>query len=361
MRDEHGGVDRRKFLKTGLQATAGAVVLGSGVAGAVALGSGVAGAAVPDKKEIKLKGPLPTKPFGKTGHELPILAFGGCGVVEQWGARGYNAPVLPVEERVSLIRYAYDQGIRYFDTARQYFESEEIYGAGLKGIREDIYLATKIWAFRPEEVRESVETSLATLGTDYVDAMQIHGPIIERLEVSACMKLQEEMVKLRDEGLFRFIGLTNHVAFEKTHEMICTGGFDQVMLAHGYFKGNHQLLSDRNVEWREMCLAEAHDREMGVVLMKMFGGWIYNKNAERIVPGYDPEGLKKLPAAAIRWALGEDRFNMYNLGFSYREHVDASVETFSGDATPTADDRRLLADYTGKAYESPRVRAMKVV
>ena len=36
--------------------------------------------------------------------------------------------------------------------------------------------------------------------------------------------------------MIQFIGLTTHVAFERVHEMIETGGFDQVLLARGYFK-----------------------------------------------------------------------------------------------------------------------------
>jgi predicted aldo/keto reductase-like oxidoreductase len=274
---------------------------------------------------------------------------------------GYNAPVLPEDKRISMVRRAFDQGVRYFDTARGYFESEAIMGQGLKPVRDQVYLATKIWAMKPEEVRPSVEASLKALDTDYADAMQIHGPIIERLDFDATMKIHAEMVKLRDEGLFRFIGLTNHVAFEKTHALIATGGFDQVMLAYGYCKGFHQMLSDRNVEWREMCIAEAHDQNMGLVLMKAFNGWVYNRRAGTMVKGYDEAELKKLPGAALRWVLQEKRFDMYNLGISYPEHLDEDIAIFSGDTTLTTADQRLLADFTGKVYESDWAKNLKAV
>lgn len=334
-------LSRRNFIKTGMQLTAGAAVLSSGT---------VEGVTATDKN-IPLTGTIPERTFGKTGHTLPIFGFGGCGVVKRW-EKGYNAPVLPEEQRVAMLRYAFDKGIRYFDTARGYFESEEIYGKGLKGVRDEVYLATKIWALKPEDVRRSVEASLKALQTDYADAMQIHGPIIERLDVKAVMKIHAEMVKLRDEGLFRFIGLTNHVAFEKTHQLIKTGGFDQVMLAYGYCNGYHEMLSDRTLEWREMCLAEAHDRNMAIVLMKAFNGWVYNRRSTQMVPGYDAAGIKKLPGAALRWVLQEKRFSMYNLGISYPEDIDADIAIFRDDHTVTPEDRRLLADFTGKVYES---------
>jgi predicted aldo/keto reductase-like oxidoreductase len=349
MSEEKSGLNRRKFVKTGLQA-----------AGAAALASGVSSGAEAGEKTISHDGPIPVKPFGKTGHTLPIFGFGGCGVVKRW-EMGYNAPVLPMEERIALVRYAYDQGIRYFDTAREYSESEEIYGHGLKGVHDDIFIATKIWAFKPEDVRKSVETSLENLQMDSVDLMQIHGPIIENLDVASCMKIHAEMVKLRDEGLFRFIGLTNHVAFEKTLEMIRTGGFDQVMLAWGYCNGYHQMISNRNLEWREMCLAEAHERGMGTVLMKVFNGWVYNHSAPRMVPGYDEAELKKLPAAALRWVLQEDRFDIFNMGITYPKDVDANIAVLKGDHTVTPADRKLLAEFTGKVYENPWAKGLKVV
>jgi len=342
-------VSRRGFIKTGAQVAAGAAVMGSGLAHA----------AMPKNKKIPLAGKIPVKPFGSTGHTLPIMGFGGSCIVKRWGI-GYNAPVLSEEERVAVVRYAYDNGIRYFDTARGYFESEKIIGEGLKGVRDQTYLATKIWALKPEDVRKSVEESLDALQTSYVDAMQIHGPIIEQLDVRQCMALHTEMVKLRDEGLFRFIGLTNHVAFEKTYELIKTGGFDQVMLAYGYCNGYHQMLSNRTLEWREMCMAEAHERKMGIVLMKAFNGWVYNHGASRMIPEYNETELNKLPGAALRWVLQEKRFDIYNLGISYRQDIDDNIAILSGDTTVTQEDRRLLADFTGKVYESEWARNLTV-
>lgn len=349
MQNEDAGLSRRRFIKGGLHATVGAAVLGSGTALA----------AIPKDKKIPLAGTIPEKPFGKTGHTLPIFGFGGCGVVKRW-EKGYNAPVLPEEERVAMIRYAFDKGVRYFDTARGYHESEEIYGKGLKGVRDRVYLATKIWALKPEDVRKSVEASLEALQTSYVDGMQIHGPIIERLDFESTMKIHAEMVKLRDEGMFRFIGLTNHVAFEKTDALIKTDGFDQVMLAYGYCNCYHEMLSARTLEWREMCIADAHERNMGLVLMKAFNGWVYNRRASQMVPGYDEAEIKKLPGAALRWVLQEKRFSMYNLGISYPQDIDADIAIFSGETAVTPEDRRLLADYTGKVYENQWAKNLTV-
>ena len=111
------------------------------------------------------------------------------------------------------------------------------------------------------------------------------------------MKLHAELVKLRDQKMLRFIGLTTHVAFETVYKMIATGGFDQVLLAYGYFrKGMDTLLSNPNLEFRELCLAKAHELNMAIVAMKVMGAYILGHNAKNVVPDYDKKAFDKLPA-----------------------------------------------------------------
>ena len=214
-------MDRRNFLKSGIQMTAGAVAVGAALQ---------AHGAAPENKSIQSTGKIPERPFGKTGHKLPVLGHGGSAMVNSW-ATAYNVTLQSEDERVAMVRKAYDMGIRYFDTARVYSESESIMGRGLKDVRDNVFIATKMAMPRPEMVRGSVETSLKELQTDYVDLMQIHSPAIERVGADEAMKLYEELEKLRAEGMIRFIGLTTHVAFEQVYKMIDTGNFDEVLLA----------------------------------------------------------------------------------------------------------------------------------
>jgi predicted aldo/keto reductase-like oxidoreductase len=261
-----------------------------------------------------------------------------------------------------MVRHAFDRGIRYFDTARVYGESETIMGRGLKGIRDQVFLATKVAVTDPSKVRASIETSLKELQTSHVDLAQIHSPAIERVGFEKAMKLHAELVKLRDEKMVRFIGLTTHVAFETVYKMISTGGFDEVLLAHGYFrKGMDTWLSNRNVEYQELCLAKAHELNMAIVAMKVMGGWMLGHNAARVVPDFAPDARAKLPGAAIRWVLQDQRVSMLNIGVSLPEDIDKNVATLKGDCMFTDQDRVLLADYASRAYEAPSVKNMRTV
>ncbi len=340
---------RRKFLKSSALAAAGTSLLGAGTA------------AAPASKAIDV-GPsgIPLRPFGKTGHKLPILGMGGSAMVQIF-IKAYGVPLLSMDERVAMVRHAYDSGIRYFDTARVYGESEQIMGRGLKGVRENCYVATKCHIPDAKKVRETVEKSLKELDMDYVDCVQVHSPAIEAIGFDGAMKMHAELVKLRDEKMLRFIGLTTHVAFETVCQMIQTDGFDQVLLAYGYVrKGMDTMLSNKKVEHRERCLAAAADRGMAIVAMKVMGANMLSHNAANMVADYDAERLAKLPPAAIRWVLQDERVSMLNIGVSMPSDVDKNLAVLRGDTKFTNQDRDLLADFSSRLYDAEAVKAMRV-
>ena len=334
-------VDRRDFLK------AGAAVVASAAAGS---GVVAAGESTTDPKQIA------TRPFGKTGRKLPILGYGGAALPKVWGNP------LSTEDRVKLVRYAYDRGVRYFDTAGNYMESQSILGKGLEGIRGQVFLVTKVETTDPAEVRKAVEKSLDQLQTDYLDAIQIHGtPGLEQMSVEQAMKIHGELVKLRDEKITKLIGFSAHSYFDKALALISSGGFDLCMLSYGYFpRGYNQVFSARMLELRNTCVAKAHERGMGIVAMKVIGGGVLGAWSQYVVPGFDKRGLEQLPAAAIRYVLDDERIHILNIGMRLKQDTDANIKTLSGDVTYTLDDRALLAEFLAKAHDSDGIKAMKV-
>ncbi|MGE3314518.1 MAG: aldo/keto reductase [Planctomycetaceae bacterium] len=349
---------RREFLKAG-------VALGAGAAGiSSTLWQNAAHAADAPKQTTAVpadSSKMLEKPFGKTGWTMPVLGMGGSAMIQQW-KKEYGVGVLPTEERVAMVRHAYDRGVRYFDTARVYAESESIMGKGLQGIRDKVYLATKVADPRPEQTRASIEKSLKELQTDYIDCAQIHSPAIERVGFAGAMKIHDQLVKLKEEKIVRFIGLTTHVVFEDVYKMIATGAFDQVLLAYAYFnRGLDTMLSHRNLQHRNMCLAKAHELGMAIVSMKVMGAGVFSHNAGNLVPGYDAEAIKRLPGAAIRWVLDDERVSMLNIGISIPKDIDDNAAILSGDLKLTNEDQRLLAEFSAKAYDAKPFSEMKVV
>lgn len=349
MRDPKNTLDRRDFLKTGAHVAAGAAVLGTGAAEA----------AIPANKKISLAGEIPKVKFGKTGHTLPVLGHGGSAMVNQF-IRAYGLELEPREDYVKMVRYGYDKGIRYFDTARGYGLSEGIMGEALEDVRDNVYIATKSAPSTPDRVRREVETSLKELRTDYLDCLQLH-MFPGRAGVSEAMKCHAEVAKMRDEGMIRFIGLTNHSQFPEVYEGIDSGGFDQCLIEHGYVrKGLTTRHSETMVEWREMCLSRAHELGMGVVAMKVMGANCFGHNAKNLVPDYPEEERAKLPAAAIRWVLSDERVQILNIGVSMPSDIDKNIAILTSDLTVTPDDRQLLAKFAEKAYQAEDIKGLPV-
>ena len=181
------------------------------------------------------------------------------------------------------------------------------------------------------------------------------------MSVEQAMKVHAELVKLRDEGIAKFLGFSAHSYFDKALALISSGGFDHCMLSYGYIpRGYNQIWSARMVELRNACVAKAHELGMGITAMKVIGGGVLGAWSGYIVPGFDRKRLGKLPAAAIQYLLEDERIHLLVIGMRLKEEVDANIKILSSDATYTLDDRALLAEFSAKAYDSDAIKRMRI-
>jgi len=232
-REMNGRWGRREFLTRAAHiATVGAV------------SAGLVSGAAPGETTIDLTESIPARRFGKTQVTLPILGYGGAALPRIWGN------FLSTEERVKLVRHAYDRGVRYYDTAGNYRESQAILGEPLKDVRDEVFLTSKVEVTRAGWTRRAFEKVLGEMKTDHLDAILIHGtPGLEQMTVAEAMKVHGKLVKLRDEGTVRFIGFSAHSYFDKALALIESDGFDLCMLSYGYIpRGHNQIWTARMTE-----------------------------------------------------------------------------------------------------------------
>ena len=139
---------------------------------------------------------------------MDMVTLGSTGITVN--KNGFGA--LPIqrisqEDAVYLARKAYRAGIRFFDTARAYTDSEVKLGEAFDGIRTEVYIATKTAAQNAEDFWKDLHTSLTNLRTDYIDLYQFHNPAF-------CPKpgdgsgLYEAMQEAKAKGMIRHIGIT---------------------------------------------------------------------------------------------------------------------------------------------------------
>jgi len=154
--------------------------------------------------------------LGNTGLIVSEVALGSM----QFGGK-MNMGNLGQEQATRMVQLALDRGINFIDTADVYSlgESETLLGNALKGIREEIVLATKVrlpmgenfnrsGATRVNIMRE-VEASLRRLQTDYIDLYQVHGWTASRLGGNAA-----DSERPRAPGKVRYLGLSNLMSWQ---------------------------------------------------------------------------------------------------------------------------------------------------
>jgi len=153
--------------------------------------------------------------LGRTGLEVSVLGF-GCGDVGGLMVRG-----TPADQERGVAR-ALELGINYFDTAPSYGsgESEKNLGRVLRTLRPDIVLGTKFRIVEEEGARiglavtASLEASLARLGLDRVDLLQLHNRVSEDgrdRPLSPALLLDEvvpALERLKRQGKIGFFGIT---------------------------------------------------------------------------------------------------------------------------------------------------------
>src|SRR5580698_7447758 len=204
-------------------------------------------------------GSIPTKPFGKTGINVPIIAQGG--------ARMDLHPT--IAEAAAHVRRVYDLGVTYFDCARSYWDgrSEEAYGLGLEGIRKNVFLTTKIQKRTAKEAERELETSLRLLKTDYVDLWQVHA-VQNQDDIDKIVGhggAVEAFEAAKKAGKCRLIGFTGHYDPEVHAALLkAYDQWDTVMMP--VHAADRAYLS-----FEEMALPVAIESGVGVQAIKVFG------------------------------------------------------------------------------------------
>lgn len=219
------------------------------------------------------KTPIPTRLLGKTGANVSILAM-GC---------GSRYLMYKEEERaLEALKKALDLGITYIDTADDYGKdrlSERRVGKVIKGRRQDLFVATKLSNRDGQQAARIVEESLTALQVDQVDLIHIHSLTTEDdlASIEAKGGVLEQLLKLRDQKMTRFIGISSHsdphvlkAALER-HDFDCTQmALNGVML--GMKSGTGGMVPNESMPpgFETVALPVAVRKKMGVLAIKIF-------------------------------------------------------------------------------------------
>lgn len=197
------------------------------------------------------------------------VTLGSTGItVDKNGFGALPIQRISFEEAGKLLVKAYNSGIRYFDTARMYSDSEAKIGEAFEKaciVRDEVYIATKTMAKTAEDFWSDLAESLEALKTDYIDVYQFHNP-------GFCPKpggedgLYDAALKAKAEGKIRHIGITNH-RMAVAEEAIESGLYETLQFPFSY------LADEREIELANKC----KEHNMGFVAMKGMSGGLINR------------------------------------------------------------------------------------
>lgn len=240
-------------------------------------------------------------PLGKTGLKVSDVS---CGAISLF---------VP-----NVLRYAYDCGVNYFDTAEGYLrtKSETFIGQALKDVRDKVVITTK-HGYSPrakikrEDIIKRVDASLKRMQTDYVDIAMVHGA--SDLSLLKNEEIQAAYAQLKKDGKIRFTGFSTHNA-KKTLKQALESDFGQVI-----------LLIYNHMEGKEIepLIEKVRQKGIGTVAMKVFAGGKHG-NLKSLI-----SQEVSYPQAAIRWVLSNSNIDCLIATMSSYSHVEEYVAASS--------------------------------
>lgn len=308
---------RRSFLKLG--ASAGAVYASSGPASALS-----------PKNEPRIQQYVK---LGKTDLEVSDISFGSSRLSDP-----------------SLVRYAYDRGVTYFDTAESYRggASETAVGTALSGVRDKVIIASKTKARAGQSrtnIMAALEGSLRRLRTDYVDLYYIHAVNdIDRLENPEWAEFTERAI---EQGKIRYRGMSGHgsnlvkcLDYSLNHDLV-----DVVLVAFNFaqdpefadklkYMFHYVALQPGLIE----VLDKARAKGVGVAAMKTLMGARLHDMRE-----FEYEGAT-FSQAALRWVLASNHVDVALISMTGEVEIDEFLGA-SGAPPVATREMQLLTKY----------------
>ncbi len=235
-------------------------------------------------------GSLQFRTLGKTGLKVTSVSM---------GVMNCSDP--------SVLRRAFDLGINFFDTAHAYMggKNEEMVGDVFRGKRDKVLIQTKFRVGGTEkENRQSVETSLRRLKTDYVDVLLAHS--LKKTEEVSNPNLIKFLEVMKKEGKARFTGFSTHTDMAPLMREAAKSNVHDVALVSYNFTHTNEL---------KEAIASAAGSNIGIIAMKTQAGGLKSKE----MGGLNPH------QAALKFVLTDKNIATAVPGVTTIEQIDEAA------------------------------------
>jgi aryl-alcohol dehydrogenase-like predicted oxidoreductase len=291
------------------------------------------------------------KTLGRTGLSVSVAGL-GCGGHSRLGQAYGNT----VEQSVAVVRAALDLGVNWIDTAAAY-GTEKIVGEAVRSVRGKVIISTKTailpWGepnakpFTGAQVLEQLDKNLARLGTDYVDLYNLHGIVHAQLDYVGA-EIVPALVKAREQGKIRFLGITEHFGGDTSHRMLSaavpTNVWDVVMVGFNLLNPSARrnvlrLTQTHNVGVQDMfavrrALSNADGLKEALDRIEKAGQLDRSKLDAADPLGFLKDGTEGVVDAAYRFCRHEPGIDIVLTGTGKVEHLKENVESINRGPLP---------------------------
>ena len=206
-----------------------------------------------------LTAPMPCRSFGRSGRQTSLLTLGGV----KWDTLCTDS------EAVDLIHRAIELGVNTFDTAFIYGngESERKLGLALEGIRDSVWLNTKVIDRTYDGAKRQIETSLERLRTNRIDVLYVHSLDDEeqRAQIMSPNSVLKAIEEFRAAGHVSYVGISGHWVRGVMSRILRDFQFDAALFPTGLFNIAYDY------SFIETVLPMARELGMAVSGMKILG------------------------------------------------------------------------------------------
>ena len=247
---------------------------------------------------------LMTRPVPQSGEALPLI---GAGTWQTFDVGADAAARAPLREVLKVFAAA---GARVVDSSPMYGTSESVAGdlIAALGVREKLFIATKLWTSGRTEGLRQMEQSFQRLRAERMDLMQVHN----LLDVATHTKTLEDW---KQKGRVRYIGITHYTssAYAEVERWLKSGQYDFLQINYS--------LAERESEKRVLPLAR--DLRAAVLINRPFAeGALFRRVKGKPLPSWAAEiGVQSWAQYFLKWIVSHPAVTCAIPGTAKPEHM----------------------------------------
>jgi diketogulonate reductase-like aldo/keto reductase len=268
-----------------------------------------------------------TRTIPSSGEKLPVIGLG------TWRAFDVDLTADNHRQLEEVLSLFVKLGGRVIDSSPMYGRAEEVIGdlTATLGIRDKLFLATKVWTHGKENGIKSMERSMALLRTKRIDLMQVHNLVDVHTHLATLREWKRQ-------GRIRYMGITHYEAgaFADIEKLMRSEKLDFVQI-------NYSLMEP---EAEQRLLPLAQERRIAVIANRPFGaGDLFDKVRSKPLPGWAAEfDCRSWAQFFLKWIVANPAVTCVIPATDKPRHLEDNMLGGIG-RLPDANIRQLMAEF----------------